>query len=83
MEQWVVTYQSITTRETLITEFYRGTRAECLRIRDHSSTGEDDRYPSKELWHAVASPVSCWEEFVEDAITSGQYVQAAHQHGGG
>ena len=82
MEPWVVTYQSITTHETLITEFYRGSREECLRIRDHSaSSGEDDQYPTKEPWKIVVSPVSHWDMFVRSAIMSGEYVEAHHQGG--
>lgn len=64
--QWVVTYriQSAVSSDTLITEFYRGERAECIRICEHFSVGEDDCHQTRQPWKPIAGPAECWDQMV-------------------
>lgn len=64
--QWVVTFriQSAVNRETLITEFYRGEREECIRICEHSCGGEDDCHQTKQPWRPMVGPAECWDLMV-------------------
>ncbi len=65
--QWVVTYQFELCSEVLVTEFFRGSRAECLRILLHSCRGSDDRRQTGR-WMPIISPVESWNEFLDSAL---------------
>jgi hypothetical protein len=64
--QWVVTYQLESCGDVLVTEFYRGSYAECLRIVRHSARGSDDRYMTGR-WMPVIGPAKNWDDFVIEA----------------
>jgi len=72
--QWVVTYkhQQID-GGILVTEFYRGSRDECVRICTHSGEGEDDRCRTQQ-WRPVIGTASSWDEFVSQAAEDGTVV---------
>ena len=65
--QWVVTYRMECGCGVMIMEFYRGTRAECIRIRDHSAGGECDGHHTEQPWGVVIGPACDWDEFLSSA----------------
>lgn len=66
-DDWVVTYRMECDCGVTIMEFYRGTRAECIRIRDHSAMGEHDGHCTEQPWGVVIGPAASWDEFLETA----------------
>ena len=63
-EPWVVTYRIDYYSGTMVTEFYRGDRAECERIRARSSLGEDDQRRSHKYWRASLRPAKDWDDLL-------------------
>ena len=61
--QWVITYQIESRGEVLVTEFYRGSRDECVRILVHSGDGSDDLCRTGR-WKAILSTAQSWDEFL-------------------
>ena len=67
MNQWVVTYRIVTEHHVVLTEFYRGSKRECLRIqRASTGVGEDDRQRTKNPWIAIVGTAKSWEQFIEE-----------------
>jgi hypothetical protein len=65
MSEWVVTYQiEFPNRNILVTEFFRGDRDECERIRAQSGGGEDDRQRTKRPWRPIIGPACEWDDFL-------------------
>lgn len=64
---WVVTYRIESDEGVMVMEFYRGSHAECARIRDHSACGEHDGTPTTQPWGIVIGPAYAWDEFLERA----------------
>ena len=64
-EPWVVTYRVDYCGITIIAEFFRGDMLECLRIFQHSASGEDDQRRTLH-WRAITGPASDWDEFREE-----------------
>jgi hypothetical protein len=70
-EQWVVTYRMEprlvigNMPNATITEFYRGSQAECTRIAKAFAGGEDDRTRCNP-WTIIIGPAECWDELLED-----------------
>lgn len=68
-EQWVVTYQAETSHCISTTEFFRGEKDECLRIKQaFGGCGEDDRHRTKRgcPWGIIVGPADNWDEFLRD-----------------
>jgi hypothetical protein len=66
MNDWVVTYTiEFGWNEIMVTEFYRGERDECLRIRAHSGGGSHDQRRTRGPWKPVVGPAHEWDEFLE------------------
>jgi hypothetical protein len=67
MNDWVVTYKIDRPQGGfMLTEFYRGDKRECQRIRAHCSAGSDDRCKTA-LWQVVIGPAEEWDEFLNRA----------------
>lgn len=66
MEQWVVTYriEPLNGDQYIISEFYRGEPAECLRIYRQSGAGEDDRYRTEQPWQVDTCPAHLWDNML-------------------
>jgi hypothetical protein len=64
-ELWVVTYTIDFIGETLVTEFYRGDRDECFRIRAASCGGEHDQRKSVR-WKPIVGLASEWDDLLRD-----------------
>lgn len=63
MTDWVVTYQIETQNSVGITEFFRGSKDDCVRIYSCFGGGEDDMRRT-DPWHVIIGPLSVWEEFL-------------------
>lgn len=59
---WVVTYEVELRDSLMVAEFFRGPRAECVRIVKHFAGGGDDRH-CIERWKAIASPADNWDDY--------------------
>jgi hypothetical protein len=64
--QWVVTYQLETSDDIIVTEFFRGSHEECLRICQQSARGSDDRHKTGR-WMPVLGTAKNWDDFLEVA----------------
>lgn len=65
-EPWVVTYRiEFANSDIMVTEFFRGDREECLRIREKSGGGEHDRCRTIRPWKAIVGPAKEWDDFLE------------------
>jgi hypothetical protein len=65
---WVVTYKiefHSAFGEIVVTEFYRGTREECMRIKAQSGGGEHDGRRT-DSWVPIAGPARDWDAFLEE-----------------
>lgn len=67
MNEWVVTYRVETNSGILIVEFYRGSRAECLRIAQHSAKGDSDQEQTGS-WTPIIGPAQGWDEFLQAGV---------------
>ena len=65
--KWVVTYKLDSSEGRMIIEFYRGTRAECERIKARSHSGEDDQHGGLYLRDVVIGPAQEWDDFLLQA----------------
>lgn len=66
-ELWVVTYRiEFPNSDIMVTEFFRGDREECLRIRKQSTGGgEHDGCKTINPWTAIVGLAREWDEFLE------------------
>ena len=65
MTQWVVTYTiEFANSEIMVTEFFRGGRDECMRIRAQSGGGDHDLMKTKRPWKPTVGPAHEWDEFL-------------------
>ena len=68
MNEWVVTYTiRFGNHECMVTEFFRGDRAECLRISERSYGGEHDMVRTERPWKPTVGPAHEWDDFVRSA----------------
>jgi hypothetical protein len=62
---WVVTYTiEFANSDIMVTEFFRGCHAECLRIRAQSGGGEHDMQVTKRPWKPIIGPAHEWDDFL-------------------
>jgi len=66
-DDWVVTYRIETNEGIMLMEFYRGARAECLRIAQHSAKGDSDREQTGS-WTPIIGPAERWDAFLQDGV---------------
>ena len=65
IEQWVVTYTiEFVNSDIMVTEFFRGEQAECVRIRAQSAGGEHDALKTKRPWKPTIGPAHEWDDFL-------------------
>lgn len=65
MSEWVVTYKiEFPNRDIMVTEFFRGDRDECERIRARSGGGECDMQRTKRPWKPIIGPAEEWDGFL-------------------
>jgi hypothetical protein len=64
-QDWVVTFKVETRQGTSITEFYRGSRNECLRIKEMSTSGGSDDQQATRGWRAIAGLAQEWDDFID------------------
>jgi hypothetical protein len=65
MTEWVVTYTiEFANSDIMVTEFFRGARDECLRIRAQSGGGDHDLMQTKS-WKPIVGPAHEWDQFLE------------------
>ena len=63
--EWVVTYTiEFANRDIMVTEFFRGDRDECMRIRAQSGGGEHDKQRTKRPWKPTIGPAHEWDDFL-------------------
>ena len=66
MTEWVVTYTiEFANRDIMVTEFFRGDRDECMRIRAQSGGGDHDMVRTKRPWKPIVGPAHEWDDFLE------------------
>jgi len=66
MTEWVVTYTiEFPDNAILVTEFFRGERHECERIKAQSGGGDHDQMTTKRPWKAIVGPAHEWDDFLE------------------
>ena len=66
MTEWVVTYTiEFSNRDVMVTEFFRGDRDECMRIRAQSGGGDHDMVRTKRPWKPIVGPAHEWDDFLE------------------
>jgi hypothetical protein len=64
-EQWVVTYTiEFPNNELMVTEFFRGEREECERIKRASAGGDHDLIRTKRPWKPIVGPAHEWDDFL-------------------
>lgn len=64
-DDWVVTYRiEFANSDIMVTEFFRGDRDECLRIRQQSGGGEHDGCRTINPWTAIVGPAREWDDFL-------------------
>ena len=64
-QDWVVTFRVETREGMAITEFYRGSRDECLRIKAMSTCGGSDDQRTTRGWRAIAGLAQEWDDFLD------------------
>jgi hypothetical protein len=70
-DNWVVTYKiefhtAANFGEIMVTEFYRGAREECLRIKAQSTGGGEHDRRRTDSWIPIVGPACDWDQFLED-----------------
>lgn len=62
---WVVTYTiEFANSDIMVTEFFRGCHAECMRISAQSGGGEHDMQVTKKPWKPIIGPAHEWDNFL-------------------
>jgi hypothetical protein len=67
-DNWVVTYKiefesPYQFGDVMVTEFFRGDKEECLRIKNHFGSGEHDQRRTR-AWFPIAGPAEEWDDFL-------------------